>query len=846
MDEITGSLAMEQVGELERPRFTDPELLQLRLTTFSDEVMTSVIEGERYQQMTVWQQETTRRLKANTQPEQTVDLPTRSGKSYMLRDYVEAASEHKLRSVILAPRQHILAEHADELAKRGISVSPLDYSGKNVVQSDVQLATIQTVARNRDTDPSITEDVDIVMIDEVHKALGEKTLEGVRNLFPNAVFVTFSATTEYADNRSVTDEYGAKVISRSVVEAIRSGVVPPVRAFLYKTEAEIKTLDPNFRDFTPRELEKLAHQKARNNAITDFASDLVADGRQGIITTIPGEDLLHAEMLRASLVTNEITLSDGTTRNIRAEVVRGGQQDLGDIIDDFNSPESTIDILLYCDVLREGTKLGNASFLINGRPTTSIVNLTQDIGRILEPKGREMVVIDFKDKSVKTQRTVFDVLELDRSTQGVLIGPDYPKDGQGADVESRESFLRGLFRPELADALGEVDNRLLAEFDYKPETTTLYERLRLQRRELAEAEAVKQTKIWNKVLRNAGLEADQPDTFMAHEGYASLYIDDEGTLRLRVNDQALIIRESNIWPGFEQTEAVLPVEPMSPKKLNKAYNEKIRSNIDPIVESDPHSNPEVEARLYQPILDAALDQLTARQRTVVDEYFGLLDGEPKLATEAAVKLGIIPQRVRTLAQRALVHMRDETNFAYGRGFFPSPETFSPGYQNRRNATIARGQALAILNEARDTTASTPEQQADIIQRNRLTNSVVNRQFEQVNRLFTGNASDSWADLDGFQIQHGIALVVRLMTKVGLDPQDLGHRTNFLASLTNGGYFRGIKTLALIDKQSELTYRTGENGKPYSRSSERWQMLDREIDSTLQKVAENYMRRRLSE
>lgn len=211
MSEVAANSPDRRANEDEL-RNTDPELLGLRIHTFGNEVLTSIIEDDSFELMNDWQQDATKELQANLASEQIIDLPTRTGKSHLLREFVAGATSHGLKSIIVAPRHRILTEHVSELRDRGVDSSPLDLSGEAKSDASVSYASLQRLAMNRERDPETTEDIDLVMIDEVHRAMGEKTLEGIRRLFPNAVFVTFTATPDYSEDKSASDQFGEKVI----------------------------------------------------------------------------------------------------------------------------------------------------------------------------------------------------------------------------------------------------------------------------------------------------------------------------------------------------------------------------------------------------------------------------------------------------------------------------------------------------------------------------------------------------------------------------------------------------------------------------------------------------------
>lgn len=633
-------------------RHSDEDLLQLRIQTLQNELIPFVIQTA--SDLNSWQAQTLGLLQETLQPDQTVDLPTRSGKSHLIREIAVGGAYHGNRMAIVSHRRHILDEHAEELTARGVNV------GAEPEQSpDVLLLSAQKIAMDQEFADRVNDKVDVVLIDEVHRHLGEKTVAGMRKIFPNAVRIAFTATPDFSEDRSVTGEYGEKIITRSIVEAIRAGHVSPVTAFLYVTEGQIDYLDPAVKDFTPRELRRLANFVARNDAIVDIAHDLVQDGRQGFITTIPGEDLLHADLLKKMLDTQQVTMPDGTVRHIRSHVMRGGAKDTPERLQDFE--DGAFDILLYCDLLREGLTSRAASFLLNGRPRTSIVDLTQDLGRILQPKDIDAIAIDFMDYSVKHQRTIYDVLELDRSVQGVRFGKrDRPSQPDSDSFVVGDTYLRGLFRPSLTAAFSEYDNRLLAELRYRRDTprTPLERRRDVFERERA-AEFARETKIWERVLAAEGLKPDiSPDYFGASEDSIATSVRTTprpgGMYSYDILGATSLKRRKEAWPGIEHNPATLPVANVQPRYLEKLHpHSRVNEHeVDP-AEIVTKSMAELRGALLR-----AFTILTPRERTLLVKRFGLADGFPKSLEETGQFVGYVTRnRVRQIEAKAMAFLR---------------------------------------------------------------------------------------------------------------------------------------------------------------------------------------------
>lgn len=662
-----GNLLFAELESFRQP--ADEELLAMRIDTILNEVVTPLSKEYGFNDM---QTETLVLLRENLSSDQTVDLPTRSGKSHLIRKIAEKAAKSGLRTAILTHRRHIVGEHFDELEELQVVASSL-------FDEDVELITADTIGKFIRNVPAeiadSTDGVDLVLIDEAHRALGEVTRRKIARSFPSAVRMAFTATPDFAEDRSVTQEYGDKIISHSPVEAIDSGLISPLRVFVHKSEGVIDDLDQRWKDFSPRELKKLANHFARNQQITDYVEDLVNDGRQGIVSTIPGEGLLHADQLK-TMIEKRITKNpDGSERMIRAGVVGGKRKETQEILDLYQLGQ--IDVILFCDLITEGWTSEKASFFINGRPTTSIVNLTQQLGRIMQLKGRDGIAVDFFDNSVgKKQRTLLEVLEMDRAVQGVRLSVEDPTGPNPNAVGSRDSYLRGLFRSGLVDKLLSIDNTKIAELLY-PKTDqsdqTPYQKMLRDFRKSRSEEMNRELRKYDRILINEGLEPEQVDYF----GMASytrpnheLYIDPDteepfklGTSEFLRIDTASVSRDAKIasaysWLGSNAvTSIILPVVPAS--EIVDAWDARFSKAGRDVVE---HTDEQAQKSLLRSAVNEALAGLSERGAGIIRMRFGI-DTEIAAMTldEVGDEFGLTRERIRQLESKSLASLRNPTN-----------------------------------------------------------------------------------------------------------------------------------------------------------------------------------------
>ncbi len=84
---------------------------------------------------------------------------------------------------------------------------------------------------------------DVIILDELHRSFGIRTVEALKSSYPNAILLGLSATPYLGDPSSknpkrAEDYIGECIMSISLPEAIESGALVPVRGFLVHTKGE--------------------------------------------------------------------------------------------------------------------------------------------------------------------------------------------------------------------------------------------------------------------------------------------------------------------------------------------------------------------------------------------------------------------------------------------------------------------------------------------------------------------------------------------------------------------------------------------------------------------------------
>lgn len=400
-----------------------------------------------------------------------IEMPTGTGKTVVFTKLIEAFNqqEEPVKSLILVPSKDILAQTIGSDGKRGFS----EFAGQLNVTSyfqdekdlsgDVVVMTYQSFNKLMNDDNLPQDFCDVLICDEAHNSLGRVTKQNLQKFSQDKVAIGLTATPEYGSNKHIDQIFDREIHTLDLRESIESGILAPVQCWLYKTDYKVD-LDPRITTkFTPQELERLADIEARNRMAVKFAKNFVQQGLQGIISCVPGENVIHPIIVAEMLEKVQIVDKNGERRPIVVEALSGdlNPSQRKDIYDRFEAGE--IDVLTYVDLLMEGWDSGAAKFLINLRPTCSPVFNVQRLGRVLRQTAdrTQAYVIDFLDDTKKAQHTALHALGEYRYHPEKVFGAFFGgESGEGQKIEIPD---------ELKAQIHAVGARKLREIIINPE-----------------------------------------------------------------------------------------------------------------------------------------------------------------------------------------------------------------------------------------------------------------------------------------------------------------------------------------------------------------------------------------
>ena len=274
----------------------------------------------------------------------------------------------------------------------------------------------------------------IVICDEAHTALGEKTSACIRS-WPEPVFIGMTATGALIA-RHVADLFPTQTSRFDLAQAARRGVIAPLRCIRIPPGPGVRTIAkvPLRRgevdqDFDQEELAKLLDQEPFNVAV----ADLYRSRFRRIPGVVYTAGVRHANNVAASFRAAGI--------NARAVSGETPKRELAEILAAFERGE--VDVLCNAMLLAEGWNSPRATICMHLAPTASRRVYQQRVGRVTRrAPGKEAgLVIDFVHPATTSDETIVTLHSLlDRDVYrggAIVVGPVRRGRGRRVRVERR-------------------------------------------------------------------------------------------------------------------------------------------------------------------------------------------------------------------------------------------------------------------------------------------------------------------------------------------------------------------------------------------------------------------------
>jgi ribonuclease E len=337
--------------------------------------------------------------------------PTASGKTIAAAGFVEAA--RTLGVLILTHRRLLVSQFHRELKAEGYGGRFEDAILRGARSQRPNPVTVQTYAwfarHWNDLDPAAYQ---LVIADEAHTALGEKTSNAIRS-FSDPIYIGMTAT-EQLIAKQVSDVFPASIDELPLGDAARRGLIAPLRCLRVPPAAAISSVPIVGGDFEERALAAVLDHQALNQAAASLYRDRF-DNTPGIVYAAGVEHAYNlAKEFRAV--------------GLRAEAVSGRTPpvQLAETLAAYERGE--INVLINAMLLAEGWNSPRATVCMHLAPTASRRVYQQRIGRIMRmhPRKEAGVVIDFVPKGATHNERVVSLhslLDADFYREGARVTP---------------------------------------------------------------------------------------------------------------------------------------------------------------------------------------------------------------------------------------------------------------------------------------------------------------------------------------------------------------------------------------------------------------------------------------
>src|SRR3954451_24349983 len=337
--------------------------------------------------------------------------PTASGKTIAAAGFVEAA--RTMGVLILTHRRLLVQQFTRDLTTEGYKerLRPAIEEGQEPLRGNP--ITIQTYAWfARHVDSLSKSAYQLVICDEAHTALGEKTSSAIRR-FAEPIYIGMTAT-EQLIAKQVSDVFPASVDDLPLADAARRGLIAPLRSLRVPPAAAVASVPIVGGDYDQEILARVLDHSVINQAAASLYRDRFGD-TPGIVYAAGVEHAYNlAREFRAA--------------GLKAEAVSGKTPPLrlAETLAAYERGE--INVLINAMLLAEGWNSPRATICMHLAPTASRRVYQQRIGRIMRmhPRKEAGVVVDFVHKSATHNDRVVSLhslLDADFYREGARVTP---------------------------------------------------------------------------------------------------------------------------------------------------------------------------------------------------------------------------------------------------------------------------------------------------------------------------------------------------------------------------------------------------------------------------------------
>jgi ribonuclease E len=356
---------------------------------------------------------------------------TGAGKTVAAVGFIEATRTGGV--LILTHRRNLVDQFIGEISDRGYKerLRPPLMDRRDDAEGPVTVETYQWFVRNH---KKVSDAYSIVICDEAHTALGEKTSACIRE-WNGPVYIGMTATGALIA-RHVADLFPTQTSRFDLAQAARRGVIAPLRCLRIPPGPGVRTIakvplrkGEVDQDFDQEELAALLDQEPFNVAIADLYRSRFRK-IPGVVYTAGVQHAKNVAKAFRDAGINAQAVSGETPKRELAEILAGFER-------------GTVDVLCNAMLLAEGWNSPRATICMHLAPTASRRIYQQRVGRVTRrAPGKEAgIVLDFVHPATTHDETIVTLHSLlDRDVYrggAIVVGPVRRGRGRKVRVERR-------------------------------------------------------------------------------------------------------------------------------------------------------------------------------------------------------------------------------------------------------------------------------------------------------------------------------------------------------------------------------------------------------------------------
>lgn len=354
-------------------------------------------------------------------------LPTGCGKTIVFAELARRINERNgARALVLAHRTELIDQAAEKVQAVGLTVSIEQGSSRGSLVTDVIVASVQTLQRERLL-RFAADAFDFIVIDEAHHAPAA-SYQAILDHFPNALVLGVTATPQRADGKALGKIFTTVAFAYELRQAIADQwLVPIVARRVRITDVDMSAIKAHHGDLAQDELSAVLRDAKALQGVVGPLVQLVGSRK----TLVFAVDVAHAKALTEKLNEHRqgaaIVLDGSAPKAQRKAVLQLFRK-------------GTFQFLVNCALFTEGFDDPSIQCVALARPTMSVGLYIQMVGRGTRLLGlsysasiangkRDVLLLDFVGNTRHRLATPADALA------GALL-PEAANDNVNAQLDS--------------------------------------------------------------------------------------------------------------------------------------------------------------------------------------------------------------------------------------------------------------------------------------------------------------------------------------------------------------------------------------------------------------------------